>query len=146
MNLNSSLYEQDYYLWLEKTAYLLENRQFTELDLENLVDEILDMSRSEKKSLKSNLIVLLQHLLKYRYQPTKRTKSWRLTIEEHRYRIKEGLQDSPSLKPFFQEVLNECYQQAKKRASIETKLSIDAFPDESPFTIEQILDSDYLPE
>lgn len=146
MKLNPDLYEQDYYLWLEKTAYLLENREFSDLDLGNLLNEILSMGRSEKRALEINLIVLLQHLLKYRYQPIKRTNSWRLTIEEHRYRIKKELQDSPSLKSFFQEVFNECYQQAKKRASIETKLSIKAFPERSPFTIEQILDSDYLPE
>lgn len=144
--MNKNLYDQDYYLWIEKTAHLLENRQFSDLDIEYLVDEIRSMGRSEKKSLKSNLVILLQHLLKYSYQPSKRTNSWRLTIEEHRYRVKEDLQDSPSLKPFFQEVLAECYQQAKKRASLETKLSINAFPKESPFTIEQILDSGYLPE
>lgn len=144
--MNLSLYDQDYYLWIEKTAHLLENRQFSALDIEKLVDEIRSMGRSEKKSIKSNLIVILHHLLKYSYQPSKRTNSWKLTIEQHRHRVREDLQDSPSLKLFLQGVLTDCYQQAKKRASIETILSINAFPEESPFSIEQILDSGYLPK
>ena len=53
--METNLYEQDYYLWLEKTISLLENRQFSELDLENLIDEIKDMSRRERQKLESLL-------------------------------------------------------------------------------------------
>ena len=62
--MKSDLYEKDYYLWIEKTISLLENRQFSELDLENLIDEISSMGKSEKRSLESYLTRLLEHLLK----------------------------------------------------------------------------------
>ena len=62
--MEKNLYEKDYYLWLEKTISLLENHQFSDLDLENLIDEIKSMSISQQKALKSNLIVILWHLLK----------------------------------------------------------------------------------
>lgn len=144
--MNPTLYDQDYYLWMEKTIQLLQNHQFTELDLENLIDEISDMASNKKKGIKSNLIVLLWHLLKYKYEPERRSTSWHLSIVEHRDRIEEDLEESPSLKPFIQEVFNECYRKARKRASIETTLPLNIFPEESPFTLEQILTSDYLPE
>jgi hypothetical protein len=146
MNPTSSLYEQDYYLWMEKTIHLLETRQFSELDLENLIDEISDMASNKRKAIKSNLAVILWHLLKYKYEPGRRSNSWRLTLLEHRDRIEEDLKESPSLKPFIKEIFDECYQKARRSASTETGLKIDIFPKESPFTLEEALNLDYLPE
>lgn len=141
-----TLYEQDYYLWLEETANLLRKNQLTDLDIPNLIEEIEAMGKSEKRSLYSNLKILLMHLLKYRYQPEKRSNSWRYTIEEHRQRITEAFEDSPSLQKYALEVFDKCYQDAKKLASKETGLSIDAFPNNSPINLEKALQSDYLPE
>jgi hypothetical protein len=105
MAMDNTLYEQDYYLRLEKTISLLENRQFSDLDLGNLIEEIKSMSISQQKVLKSNLIVILWHLLKYWQEPEKQTRSWELTLFEHRERIEEDLEDSPSLKSFLTEFL-----------------------------------------
>ena len=88
---DSTLYEKDYYLWLTNTANLLREKNLAELDLPHLIEEIEDMGKREKRSLYSNLKILLMHLLKYRYQPEKRSNSWRYTIEEHRQRIAEIL-------------------------------------------------------
>ena len=85
-----SIYEKDYYLWLKNTANLLREKNLAELDLPHLIEEIEDMGKREKRSLYSNLKILLMHLLKYRYQPEKRSNSWRYTIEEHRQRIAEA--------------------------------------------------------
>jgi hypothetical protein len=86
------------------------------------------------------------HLLKYKYQPDKRSNSWLSTIFEHRRRLKEELTESPSLKKYFSEVFSECYQDARKLASLETGLSVDTFPVDCPFTTDEILNQDYLPE
>ncbi|HLO88416.1 MAG TPA: DUF29 domain-containing protein, partial [Nostocaceae cyanobacterium] len=75
----NNLYAEDYNLWLEKTAYLLKNKNFPELDLENLIEEIESMGRSEKNAVKSNLRVLIMHLLKYKFQPQNRSNSWLYT-------------------------------------------------------------------
>jgi Domain of unknown function DUF29 len=143
---NSNLYNEDFYLWIETTAKQLKNGNFSEIDLANLIEEIESMGRSEKRALKSNLLVLLMHLLKYKYQPEKCSNSWLSTIFEHRRRLKEELTESPSLKNYFLEIFNECYQDARKQASLETGLSLDTFPMDSPFTIDQSLNQDYLPE
>ncbi|MBD2294827.1 DUF29 domain-containing protein [Anabaena sphaerica FACHB-251] len=146
---NSNLYNEDFYLWIETTAKLLKNGNFAEIDLTNLIEEIESMGRSEKRALKSNLLVLLMHLLKYKYQlyqPDKCSNSWLSTIFEHRRRLKEELTESPSLKKYFCDVFKESYQDARKQASLETGLSLDTFPVDSPFTTEESLNQDYLPE
>lgn len=142
---NSNLYEQDFYLWIEITAKKLKAGKFTEIDLENLIEEIESMGRSEKRALESNLVVLLMHLLKYKYQPEKRSKSWLSTIFEHRRRLNKQFQDSPSLKKYFLETFAECYQDARQQASIETGLELDIFPLESPFNTDECLNPDFLP-
>ena len=86
------------------------------------------------------------HLLKYKYQPSQRSNSWKASIREHRRRLRKAFQVSPSLKRYFGEVFCECYQDAREQASDETGLSVDTFPAESPFTPEATLDRDYLPD
>lgn len=140
----SILYEQDYYLWLETTAKILREGQVSLLDTANLLEEIEDMGRSEKRAVYSNLKILLMHLLKYRYQPEKRSNSWKATIVEHRQRLKKAFKESPSLQPYFEEIFNECYQDARELAAAETGLVIDEFPVESPFVVAEILNFDYL--
>jgi Domain of unknown function DUF29 len=144
--MHTTLYEQDYYLWLEQTAKLLDRGQWDELDIANLVEEIKDMGRSERRSLESNLTVVLLHLLKYKYQPTHRSNSWLSSILEHRLRILKQLKESPSLKPYLEQVFAECYEDGILRAAVETGLPIDTFPTNLPFTIEAVLDINYLPE
>lgn len=143
---NDSLYDRDYYLWLTQTAKLIAEGKFSEVDAVNLVEEIEDMSRSEKRAVESNLEVLLTHLLKYQYQHNKRSNSWRATIAEHRRRIRKAFRDSPSLKRYFREIFAECYQDAREQAMFETGLPLDTFPGESPFTQEQTLNPEFLPE
>ncbi|MEA5576021.1 DUF29 domain-containing protein [Anabaena sp. UHCC 0451] len=143
---NANLYEQDFYLWIETTAKQLTAGNFAEIDLVNLIEEIESMGRSEKRALESNLVVLLMHLLKYKYQPEKRSKSWLSTIFEHRRRLNKHFQDSPSLKKYFLETFAECYQDARQQASIETGLELDIFPLESPFNTDECLNQDFLPD
>ena len=139
-----ALYDQDYYLWLSDTAKLLKAKKFTLLDLENLIEEIESLGKSEKRAIKSNLIIVILHLLKWRYQPEKQSNSWKSSIREHRRRIRELLIDSPSLKNYLPEILADCYLAAKKQASDETGLSVVAFPKASPFSLTECLDEDFL--
>ena len=141
----TSLYDQDFYLWLQTTINLLKQGKFAEVDLENILEELESMGRSEKNALTSNLRVLLMHLLKYKYQSEKRTNSWLYTIREHRKRLRETFKTSPSLYRFFEDIFNESYQDARELAADETGLSINLFPPESPFTVEEVLNPDFLP-
>lgn len=142
----SFLYEKDYYLWLESTVRFLREGRLQDLDLPNLIEEVEDVVKSEKRAIESNLLVVLMHLLKYKHQVDRRSNSWRFTIKEHRRRLKKNLQESPSLKNYFNEKFDECYQDARDLAATETGLSIDTFPAQSPFTPEETLNPDYLPD
>jgi hypothetical protein len=142
----ASLYEQDYYLWVQHTIKLLRDGQFSELDIPNLIEEVEDMGKSERRSVESNLEIILMQLLKYKYQPQSRSHSWRYTILEHRDRLDKVFADSPSLAAYFRQVFEHCYVKARRKAATETGLAIEMFPTESPFTPEETLNPDYLPD
>ena len=123
----NSLYQQDYYLWIEQTIELLQEQKFNEVDIANLIEEIKDRGKSEKRAITSNLKILLMHLLKYQYQSEKRSNSWLFTIVEHRQRIQELLETSPSLKSYYDQVFAKSYQDARELAAAETGLSLNSF-------------------
>lgn len=141
-----SLYETDFVHWVENTVEQLRSQNYASVDWANLIEEIEDMSRREKKSLKSNLIVVLLHLLKWQYQPELRSGSWRGSIREHRRRINDDLKDSPSLISYLQEIFAECYANAREQTADETDLPMENFPLDCPYTWESSLDTNFLPE
>lgn len=146
---NQILYEQDFYLWIQTTAKLLKERSFDDVDWENLIEEIESMGRSEKKEVKSRLIVLIEHLLKLMYWEAEKTynaRGWRDTIVEQRRQIDFSLEDSPSLRPLLGEIFPDCYRIARKDTLRKYQLSSDLFPAEPPFTLQDVLNPDYLPE
>ncbi len=141
-----TLYDTDFHLWLESNINLLKNGKLNQLDLDNLIEELESMGKSNKSALKSNLVILLMHLLKHKYQKDKRSNSWKFTIREHRHRLQDSFTDSPSLRRYFNEVFNQSYQRSRQYASDETGLPLNTFPPECPFTQIQVLDEDFLPE
>ncbi|MFM7602010.1 MAG: DUF29 domain-containing protein, partial [Pseudanabaena sp.] len=115
-----TLYESDYSLWVQETAKQLQNRDFDALDLENLIEEVLDLSRRDKLKVKSLLKRLFEHLLKLKYWQSEVFRNqahWRREIINFRQQIRDELKDSPSLRPFLTQVLDECYQDGRKLAA-----------------------------
>ena len=143
---SQTLYDTDYLQWIQTTVEKLQNHDYTNVDWENLIEEIADMGRSERRSLKSNLIVILVHLLKWQFQPEKRSGSWEGSIIEHRRRVKEALNDSPSLKSYFESVFAECYAQAVKQAKAETGLSVESFLLVCPYQLSEVTNDEFLPQ
>ncbi|MGZ8218707.1 DUF29 domain-containing protein [Methylomagnum sp.] len=141
----STGYEQDFFRWTQEQAGLLRSGLIDRLDIENLIEEIESMGRSEKHELVSRLRVLVMHLLKWRYQPAKRSPSWLSTITEQRASLDTLLEDSPSLQSGLLEALEKTYLKARKAASLETEIPLNKFPEICPFSLGQILDDDYFP-
>ena len=141
-----TLYETDYLQWIDNTVEKLRSRDYANVDWESLIEEIEDMGRSERRSLKSNLIVVLLHLLKWQFQPKYRSGSWEGSIVEHRRRIREALDDSPSLQPYLETIFAECYLQAVKQAKAETRLPLETFPQQCPYKLAEVLNDEFLPE
>lgn len=141
-----TLYQTDYLQWIDTTVEKLRHRDYGNVDWENLIDEIQDMGRSERRSLKSNLIVVLVHLLKWQFQPDSRSGSWEGSIVEHRRRIQEALDDSPSLQPYLESIFAPCYPQSVKQAKAETGLPLETFPQQCPYELAEVLNDEFLPE
>ena len=137
----------DRYAWLKKQVALLSVHRLKRLDFSNLSREVSTIAKRDKHALESRLAVLLVHLLKHHYQPERRGSSWTLTIREQRSQIRQILEDSPSLRnSFFSTILDDIYVQARVKAHLETKLSLNIFPETCPYTLEQVLDEDFFPE
>ncbi|MBW4577578.1 MAG: DUF29 domain-containing protein [Aphanothece sp. CMT-3BRIN-NPC111] len=146
---SGSLYEEDFYLWIQTTANQIRQKNFEKVDWENLLEELESLGRSDKRELENRLTVLLEHLLKLVYWKEERennTRGWANTIKEQRRQIKKLLKSSPSLKPFLLEAFAECYSDARVDTADNSGLSLETFPEQPPFSFEQVLNSDYLPE
>lgn len=141
-----SNYDQDYYLWFADQARLLRAGTWQQLDVEHLAEELEDMGKREKRALRSRTVVLLAHLLKYRFQPQHRSASWNGTIREQRKQLAELLSDSPSLKPRLEADLQDSYISARLLAVGETGLAETSFPEQCPYSIDQLLDQDFWPD
>jgi hypothetical protein len=153
--MTDTLYEQDFQLWLEQTIDGLKQQKFDTLDIEHLIEELKDLRKSEKNALKSNLKILLAHLLKLKVQkdaPDTMKSSWYNSIIEHRQRVLDNLEDTPSLKNFLEEALEKSYPDARKIAIKEGKLAKLGvripedfeYPHLCPFAIAEILDEDFF--
>lgn len=140
-----NLYDTDFYAWTQEQAKLIKAKAFDKLDLTNLIEEVECMGKHEKRELRSRLIQLLMHLLKWKYQHEEQSKSWARTIREQRYQIKMVLKDNPSLKPTLQEYIADAYSYSRTDAHEETGVFLKNFPETCEWTIEQILNDEFFP-
>ena len=129
----TKLYDRDFLAWTQDQADALRRRSSNELDWENLLEEVESLGKQQRNELRSHLIVLLVHLLKWRAQPARRGRSWELTIREQRKEAERILRENPSLKPELEAILAEAYGTAALRAERETRLAASAFPEVIPF-------------
>jgi hypothetical protein len=140
------LYDRDYYAWVQEQVTALERGDVTALDLAHLADEVADLGRSQKRAIRSNLGVLLLHLIKWTYQSERRKGGWESSITEHRDRLREELDDSPSLRSYAEELLEDQYRKARRYAADQMRRSARSIPESCPFTMRQLLDPDYWPK
>jgi hypothetical protein len=133
----SELYDKDEYLWRRKMIERIDKGQ--ELDLEHIKTLLIEMSAREHREIKNYLRTLLLHLLKFRYQPERRSTSWEITIDRCRVNILDFLQITPSIRQYAEEALPDAYSQARTMAKKETALPLRTFPEECHFSLEALL-------
>jgi hypothetical protein len=142
----SETYLTDFNLWIDRTAQLLREQRWHEIDVAHLIEEIEDLGKSERRGIVSQLTRLLLHLLKWQYQPQRRSDSWLDSITDARTQIELAIEDSPSLKNYPAEKLQESYQRARRQAAKQTNIEISVFPTTCPYSLELVLAEDWLPE
>ncbi len=143
-----SLYEMDYQLWLDSTLAQLRSQDFSQIDLENLIEEIESLGKSDKRSISSYLVRLCEHLLKIQYWEVERRtcfRGWKLEVVNFRLQIQAILKDSPSLKNYLHDTFAIAYQNGRKLFLTASELNADLIPEMPEFTLEQTLDEDWLP-
>ncbi len=144
----TSLYNADYQLWLDQTVTQLKARNFSNLDLENLIEEIESLGRSDKRAISSYLMRLCEHVLKLRYWESQREacfRGWDLEITNFRLQIQAILADSPSLKNYLNENFVSAYGNARKLFLKASQLDSTEIPEQPDLSLEQALDEDWLP-
>ncbi|HHP7229760.1 MAG TPA: DUF29 domain-containing protein [Xenococcaceae cyanobacterium] len=137
-------YEEDYYLWIETMVKRLKKRDYARIDWDNLVAEIEDLSRSQKRAVESLLMRLTEHLLKLKYWESARElnqRPWESEVVNFRVLLKKRLKESPSLAAKLADIYQEILPGAKKSVSRLFEL-----PEEIELTLVQILDEDWFPE
>jgi len=148
------LYDTDYSQWAQRNAELLRARRFEELDIRHLLEELSDMSKSDRRELHSRLLILLAHLLKWEFQYHTLAErwrefkgdSWRATIIEQREQLADLFSQSPGLKAAIEDSIATAYPAAVRLAHKETRLPIKVFPESCPYSREQIFADAFYPE
>lgn len=136
---SASGYDEDLYAWALEQAALLRAGHFTEIDVANIAEELETLGRSEFRAYASAYRVLLLHMLKWDHQPERRSRSWWASIAVQRGRLKEVLDDNPSLKSRRQEAIARAYREARLMAVDETGLPPTSFPEACPYDEQAIM-------
>jgi hypothetical protein len=134
----AQLYEADETAWLDATADLVRAGRFDQLDAANLAEYLTDMAQRDRREVLSRLVVLLAHLLKWEFQPDRRSGSWQGTILEQQRELRQLL-ESGSLHNHAVAVFAGAYVDARKEAAAETGSARDLFPQECPWDLETAL-------
>lgn len=147
----AALYDRDFFEWTSRNAELLRRGCLEEIDLEHIAEEIQDLGDRHRREIRSRLVVLVKHLLKWSMQPQRRytefgSSSWLSTIREQRRQLADLLEEAPSLRTFAEKTLPKAHRGAVKEASAETGIPIKEFPGQCPFRFEQVLEDEFLPE
>jgi len=146
MSTAAALYETDFYDWIQNQARTLRARKLSELDVDNLIEEIESMGRSERRSLKSSLSILLMHLIKWKHQPDYRGRSWEANIQEQRIQVRDILKDSPSLKYGITDTVHDAWEAAKVKAQKETGIDQTTFPEACPWPFDTFMNNEFWPD
>ena len=139
-------YDRDLHGWALEQARALRARSANEIDWDNVAEEIESLGKQQLSELTSRLAVLLAHLLKWAYQPERRGRSWSNTLREQRRQIDKLLDENPSLKPRMDEAMTDAYETAVADLSSLLDRDVGSFPADAPYSWEQVLDREWLPD
>ena len=141
-----TLYDTDFVEWTARTAELLREGRFDEVDLEHLAEEVEGLGKSERSAVRSQLRRMLTHMIKQTIQPERDGPSWQGSIEGSRLELEDALKDSPSLRRYLTAGLQENYRKAVQLALTETGFKQRAkeldIPEQCPWTLADLLESD----
>lgn len=131
-------YNTDFYRWSQEQSSLLRRKEYTKLDIENLIEEIESLGRSERRTLRSHLIIYFLHMLKTQYQSEFESNSWKNSIKKSLYQASKCLDENPSLKPELIKIFEEAYDHSRFLAAAETGLPEETFPEKRSWLVQDV--------
>jgi hypothetical protein len=140
-----NLYDKDFYAWTNEQAHLLKNRQFNRIDIKNLREEILSLRIHEELELTMNTRLILRYIVQFNLEIGVEERERLYAVREGRRTLERILRLSPSLFEQGSKSLEQCYADARKQAAIESGKPVAAFPEDCPFTFEQVIDESFFP-
>jgi Domain of unknown function DUF29 len=140
------LYELDFFEWTQRNAELLRQGCLEAADIPHIAEELTDMGERDRREVRSYLRRLMMHLMKWHFQADRRTTSWSASIADSRAELEDIFEQSPSLRRLAAESFGQIYPRARRQASAETGLPQSAFPTECPYSFDQLMDDDFLPD
>jgi hypothetical protein len=144
--MNKPLHDEDFYTWAREQAALARRRDAVALDWEHVAEELEVMGNEVPRALTSAYRILGLHLLKWIYQPLRRSRSWRSSIINARSDIQAILSDNPGVKSRADELFAKGYERARRIAEAETGIALKKFPEAPPFTRQQAEDDEFWPD
>jgi uncharacterized protein DUF29 len=145
--MTKATYDTDFYAWTQAQAAALRAKDWAALDIEHLAEEIDDLGSHIEHAIESQLIRLLLHLLKLRYDPNPRPRRlWMVSVESARFEIGKRLRRNPGLRSYPGEYLPEAYGQARRRLLLMMGRPRTDVPETCPWPLAQVLDEDFWPE
>ena len=141
-SIDTELHNRDFNLWLEQISIAIKNRDTKNMDWEGLLEEIEDMTASQKRALRSYTKRLIEHILKLQYWHSEKEynqKHWRKEVVNFRDSVNEILQDSPSLNNYLKENYQSWFNKSVKGMRQEINISEDNF-----IPLENIMDENFF--
>jgi hypothetical protein len=142
------LYEEDFYVWSQRQAELLRARRYDDLDLQHLIEEVKDLGGALRRSVRSRVRTIIEHLLKLQHsQAVDPRPGWRDTVRTQRNDLLDDL--TPTLRRELGRELEELYARARQQAEGSLRdhgehAAADALPENCPYAADQIT-GDWLP-
>lgn len=137
-------HDSDFYTWVQEQTALLRAGRVEALDLDNIAEELSDVGLNEYYRLQSAVEIILLHMIKWDHQPERRTRSWALSIAEHRERALIQLRKSPGLKSSLEEVQQDAFRLARLGAARQMKRPQKTLPTDCPYAWDDILNRPFL--
>lgn len=135
-------YDGEYDGWLVQQAALLDVGGGVHVGWADVAEALLDLESAQEHRLESAFRVLMLRLLKWDFQPERRSPSWRLSILNNHDVITRLMRKSGSLRAHRDEAIEAMYGPALREAGSETGLADDVFPPECPYTFDDLMTRD----
>jgi hypothetical protein len=140
------LYEIDENLWFEETIKLLKSNHLEELDIEHLIEELESLGRRDKAKVASLLEEVIRHLLLLQYWHEElefNSGHWKAEIRSFRNQLKRLL--TTNLYQYLESELPSIYADALGYVIDKTEGKLNNLPPACTYSLEQLLDVNYLP-